>query len=66
MTRLSTAPPAQGEVEEGSRRGLLKALEIDLRVFGMVIALVVIVIGFGFLTDGRFLQPVNMVNLAVQ
>jgi D-xylose transport system permease protein len=66
MTRLSTAPPAQGEVEEGSQRGFLKALEIDLRVFGMVIALVVIVIGFGFLTDGRFLQPVNMVNLAVQ
>jgi D-xylose transport system permease protein len=66
MTRLSTAPPAQSEVEEGSRRGFLKALEIDLRVFGMVIALVVIVIGFGLLTDGRFLQPVNMVNLAVQ
>lgn len=66
MTRLSTAPPAQGEVEEGSRRGFLKALEIDLRVFGMVIALVVIVVGFGLLTDGSFLQPVNMVNLAVQ
>jgi D-xylose transport system permease protein len=66
MTRLSTAPPAQSDVEEGSRRGFLKALEIDLRVFGMVIALVVIVIGFGLLTDGRFLQPVNMVNLAVQ
>lgn len=66
MTRLSTAPPAQGEVEEGPRRGFFKALEIDLRVFGMVVALVLILVGFGMATDGRFLQPVNMVNLAVQ
>ena len=66
MTRLSTAPPAQAEDETGARRGFFQALEIDLRVFGMVVALAVILIGFGFLTDGRFLQPVNMVNLAVQ
>ena len=66
MTRLSTAPPAQAENEAGARRGFFQALEIDLRVFGMVVALAVILIGFGFLTDGRFLQPVNMVNLAVQ
>jgi len=66
MTRLSTAPPTQAQVEEGARRGFLKALEIDLRVFGMVVALVLILLGFGMATDGRFLQPVNMVNLAVQ
>jgi len=66
MTRLSTARPAQDEVEKGPRRGFLKALEIDLRVFGMVVALVLILVGFGMATDGRFLQPVNMVNLAVQ
>ena len=66
MTRLSTAPPAQGEVEEGPRRGFFKAVEIDLRVFGMVVALVLILVGFGMATDGRFLRPVNMVNLAVQ
>jgi D-xylose transport system permease protein len=66
MTQLSTAPPAQAQVQEGGRRGFLKALEIDLRVFGMVVALVLILLGFGLATDGRFLQPVNMVNLAVQ
>ena len=66
MTRLSTAPPAQDEVEKRPRRGFFKALEIDLRVFGMVVALVLILVGFGMATDGRFLQPVNMVNLAVQ
>ncbi|HEX6222506.1 MAG TPA: sugar ABC transporter permease [Acidimicrobiia bacterium] len=67
MTRLTNAPPSQAEVEEAApRRGFLQALEIDLRVFGMVVALAIILIGFGFLTDGRFLRPVNMVNLAVQ
>ena len=66
VTRLSTAPPAQAPTDDRPRRGLLSALEIDLRVFGMVIALAVILIGFGFVTDGRFLRPVNMVNLAVQ
>ena len=66
MTKVSAAPPTQSEGEPESRRGFLAAMEIDLRVFGMVVALFVIIIGFGFLTDGRFLQPVNMVNLAVQ
>ncbi|MBI3746757.1 MAG: sugar ABC transporter permease [Chloroflexi bacterium] len=43
-----------------------KATEIDLRLFGMVVALAVIILGFGFVTDGRFLDPVNMLTLAVQ
>ena len=41
-------------------------MEIDFRLFGMVVALAAILIGFGLLTNGRFLEPVNMVNLAVQ
>jgi D-xylose transport system permease protein len=43
-----------------------RALEIDLRVFGMVVALVLIILGFGVLTNGRFLSPVNLINLTVQ
>jgi D-xylose transport system permease protein len=43
-----------------------KALEIDLRVFGMVAALILIVLGFGVMTNGRFLSPVNLINLTVQ
>jgi D-xylose transport system permease protein len=67
MTRLSTAPPpTQPDVQGQTRRGFFKALEIDLRVFGMVVALVLIFVGFGLATDGRFLRPVNLVNLAVQ
>lgn len=66
MTRVSAAPPIQAEGEPEPPRGFFASLEIDLRIFGMVVALFVILIGFGLLTDGRFLQPVNMVNLAVQ
>jgi D-xylose transport system permease protein len=43
-----------------------RALEIDLRLFGMAIALVVILVGFGLATGGRFLTPVNLINLTVQ
>ena len=70
MTQVSQAPEATtAEVEaepQRSRGGLLRALEIDFRLFGMVLALAAILIGFGLRTNGRFLEPVNMVNLAVQ
>jgi D-xylose transport system permease protein len=45
---------------------LLQATEIDLRLFGMVVALVVILLGFGFATNGKFLEPVNLLTLSVQ
>lgn len=70
MTQVSEAPEVvrpEGEEEPRRRRGgFLRALEIDFRVFGMVLALAVILLGFGIRTNGRFLEPVNMVNLAVQ
>lgn len=65
MTDVLDAPAEEAE-EAPKRRGFFKAIEVDLRVFGMVVALVVILIGFGIRTDGRFLEPVNLVNLAVQ
>jgi D-xylose transport system permease protein len=43
-----------------------RALEIDLRLFGMVVALVVILVVFGLVSGGRFLSPVNLINLTVQ
>jgi len=43
-----------------------RALEVDLRLFGMVAALVAILVGFGIATGGRFLSPVNLMNLTVQ
>jgi D-xylose transport system permease protein len=69
MTQVSEAPEvtaAEVGAETRQRGGFLRAMEIDFRVFGMVIALAAILIGFGIKTNGRFLEPVNMVNLAVQ
>ena len=40
--------------------------EIDLRIFGMVIALVLIMLAFGVATGGKILEPVNILALAVQ
>jgi D-xylose transport system permease protein len=70
MTQVSEATETATEVEsetQPKRLGsALRAMEIDFRVFGMVFALAVILIGFGIKTNGRFLEPVNLVNLAVQ
>jgi len=39
--------------------------EIDLRVFGMLVALAIILLGFNVLSDGKFFVPNNMVTLAI-
>ena len=45
---------------------LIRATEIDLRLFGMVLALIAIVLGFAAITNGRFLQPINLLTMSVQ
>ena len=65
MTDAADTISAEPSAEATPLRGW-KALEIDLRLFGMVIALVGIILGFGVLTGGRFLTPVNLINLTVQ
>ncbi len=47
-------------------RRLFAATEIDLRLFGMLVALFGIWLGFGILTDGKILAPASMVTLGVQ
>jgi D-xylose transport system permease protein len=54
-------PPARS-----SLRGLLAQTEIDLRLFGMLLALGLILLTFNILSGGKFFQPTNMVTLAVQ
>ena len=66
MTEVSETVRTRAQRSVRSGRGLLRAIEIDLRLFGMVAALAAILIGFGVATDGQFLEPVNLVNLAVQ
>jgi D-xylose transport system permease protein len=65
VTNVADTAIAEATTPSTSLRGW-RALEIDLRLFGMVIALVAIILGFGFLTGGRFLTPVNLINLSVQ
>ena len=40
--------------------------EIDLRLFGMLVALVVILLTFHILSGGKLIQPTNMITMAVQ
>jgi D-xylose transport system permease protein len=56
-----TQPPART-----SLGGLLAQTEIDLRLFGMLLALALILLTFNILSGGKFFQPTNMVTLAVQ
>ncbi len=59
--------PAQTQPVSGtSLRRLLGATEIDMRLFGMLLALIAILVGFHILSGGRFLQPANLITLSVQ
>jgi D-xylose transport system permease protein len=45
---------------------MLAQTEIDLRLFGMVVALGVILLSFHIASGGKLIQPNNMITLAVQ
>ncbi|HET8784118.1 MAG TPA: hypothetical protein VFM38_00670, partial [Candidatus Limnocylindrales bacterium] len=70
MTNAVDATPAvPGEARPPARStlpGLLAQTEIDLRLFGMVIAFIAILVGFNVISGGKFFSPTNMVTLAVQ
>jgi D-xylose transport system permease protein len=67
MTEIAgTAPDQAPAAPRTSLRGALAAAEIDTRLFGMVIALAVILLGFHVASGGTFLAPTNMTTLAVQ
>lgn len=68
VANVADAGPAQ-DAQVAPRSGvggLLAQTEIDLRLFGMVAALAIILGGFHVISGGTFLRPVNMVTLAVQ
>jgi len=58
------AAPVQGAV--GRIAPLLRTAEVDTRLFGMLVGLAVIWIGFHVISDGNFLTPRNLWNLSVQ
>jgi D-xylose transport system permease protein len=69
VTNVGDAAPVPGQVGPPSRpsmRGLLAQTEIDLRLFGMVLALGVILLAFHVASGGKLIQPNNMITLAVQ
>ena len=52
--------------EKRSFGSLIRAAEIDTRLLGMIVALLVIWVGFHFLSGGTFLTARNLWNLSVQ
>lgn len=67
MVDAAGGAPVQAQVARAtSLRSMLAATEIDLRLFGMLVALVAILLGFHIMSGGTFIQPANMVTLAVQ
>jgi D-xylose transport system permease protein len=69
VTNVTDATPVSGQVQPPARasiRGLIAQTEIDLRLFGMLVALAAILFTFNVLSDGKLFQPTNMVTLAVQ
>ncbi len=63
---VGSAPDQVAGPKRASLGELVRATEIDLRLFGMVAALAAILLGFGVATGGRFLEPVNLLTLSVQ
>lgn len=69
MTNVADAAPVSSQVQPPARtsiRGLIAQTEIDLRLFGMLVALAAILLTFQILSGGKFFQPTNMVTLSVQ
>ena len=69
MTNVATATPLSGKDQPSPRPsigGLIAQTEIDLRLFGMLLALALILLTFNILSGGKFFAPTNMVTLAVQ
>ena len=61
--------PGQTQAEPPARtsiRGLFAQTEIDLRLFGMLVARVVILVTINILSGGPLIQPTNMITMAVQ
>jgi D-xylose transport system permease protein len=76
VTNVAGTAPASGQTEQplgsGARgaaaavRRAFAATEIDLRLFGMLLALIAILVGFHLMSGGTFIAPANMVTLTVQ
>jgi D-xylose transport system permease protein len=70
VSEVSTDPPENVEgIESGGQRSIgsfMRSMEIDTRLLGMLVALLVIWVGFHILSGGTFLTARNLWNLSVQ
>jgi D-xylose transport system permease protein len=68
MTGIADSSPdrATGSGTRPSVRSMLAATEVDVRLLGMLLALVAILLSFHILSGGKLINPANMVTLAVQ
>lgn len=64
-TPVATAAPVPPPKSKGFK-GALEAAEVDTRLLGMIVALVVIWVAFNILSGGDFLTARNLWNLSVQ
>ncbi|QNP67065.1 multiple monosaccharide ABC transporter permease [Streptomyces genisteinicus] len=65
-TTTPTESPAAPPAEPGAGAVLLHGLRTNMRQYGMLFALALIVLLFGFWTDGALLRPGNISNLLQQ
>jgi D-xylose transport system permease protein len=66
MTDAAAPVSAAAPTDPTERRSWVRALEIDTRLLGMVVALIVIWVLFNLGTNGQFLSSRNLWNLSVQ
>jgi len=69
VANVADVAPVTGQAEPPARRsirGMVAQTEVDLRLFGMLIALAAILLGFHVISGGKLIQPNNMLTLAVQ
>jgi len=69
VTNVADAATVPGQAPPPVRtsiRDMIAQTEIDLRLFGMLLALGLILLTFNILSEGKFFRPENMITLAVQ
>ncbi|HEY8198178.1 MAG TPA: hypothetical protein VIF44_00275 [Candidatus Limnocylindrales bacterium] len=67
MTEAAGTAPSQSQgTLQSSAGGFFRSTEIDPRLFGMLVALAAMLVGFQIFSGGTFLTPVNMMTLAIQ
>jgi D-xylose transport system permease protein len=69
VANVADVQPVSGPAEPPVRtsiRSLLAQTEIDLRLFGMLLAFILILLTFNVISGGKLVQPTNMITMAVQ